>query len=1293
MAAKKITKTKKINYSKLPDWENPLIVQRNKEPGRATAWPFADAKSALKGAPDATPFLKCLNGNWKFHWCGKPADRPAGFFKSDYNDTDWDEIPVPSCWDLQGYGIPIYTNATYPHPKDPPYIPHEYNPVGSYRTQFEVPADWDGRQIFIHFAGVYSAFYLWINGEQVGYSQGSKVPAEFNITPYVKAGANQLAVEVYRWCDGSYLEDQDFWRLSGIFRDVFLFSTPSVQLRDFFVKTELDSAYRDAKLKVQVKLRNLSGKRAGAHTVTIGLYNTQGRPVGNRTLASGVCERITAGKEAVCDMKAHVRNPLKWTAETPNLYRLVLELRDASGEVIEAKTCSVGFRNVKVKNRQLWINGVSVKLKGANRHEHDPDTGRTLSMDSMLRDAQLFKQHNLNCCRTSHYPNDPRWYELCDEYGIYVMDEANVESHGMGFRENTLADSPDWKLAHMERTVRMIERDKNHPSVIIWSLGNEAGRGRNFVATSKACRKLDDTRPVHYQGYNDVADIDSSMYPRIEWLKKRTEAKDGKPHIMCEYSHAEGNAIGNLQEYWDMVESHHDLIGGCIWDWVDQGLRRYTGEIDENGNAIWYWAYGGDYDDYPNDGPFCINGIITPDRRVTPKLLEVKKVYQYIAIEPANLIAGKIKITNKHFHTNLKNYELHWALSCDGATIQSGICNPVNLEPGKSKTISLPLESPVLIPGAEYFLRVSFQLRADTAWACKGYEVASEQLPVPFKAPAKPQKDVKALPAIRIDDAPLALTLTGKNFGVIFNRNTGAIASLIYNDRMIIDHCDGLRHNGPQLNIFRALTDNDIWLREIYRHSGVSMLGCKVMNFVTRELDGAVQVCASIRRLGYRGPGFVHHATYTVLGDGVIVVDNIIEPVGELPPLPRLGVQMTLNGAFNRFTWFGRGPRESYPDRKRSCDVGLYSGLVCEQYEPYVRPQENGNKEDVRWAALLDADGNGLLAIAPEPLAMSATHFAPEDLDQARHRTGEGRHYHRLHPRNEVIFSIDAQHMGLGGASCGPPPLEQYILRLNEPRRFRYILAPYRREMGELREAVCVDAAICMPPTVSRDLQGKVRMQCGTDGAEIRYTMDGSHADEAARQYSRALSLPESATLRASSTAPGMLPGGEVKVELLNMPFGPLLDLDRKKWKVIHADSHRGDWGKGEHAIDGLPFTHWFIAWDGKTTQPREIQIDMAEKLTLAGFTYRGHGMGRGGPGGPHQRETKLEYELYLSADRRNWGKPIVRGGFSREAGKHTISFEQPIQGRFLRFRLLTSVKERQFVVINDIDVIATGKV
>ncbi|MHB0858359.1 MAG: beta-galactosidase, LacZ type [Anaerolineae bacterium] len=1004
------------------DWENPHVFGRNKELGHVTLIPYPDVASALTGQREASPYYRLLNGAWKFHWAANPQSAPQGFEAPAYDDTGWEALAVPGSWQLQGeYDPPIYTNIKYPFPIDDlPRVPQEDNPTGSYRMRFELPADWAGRQVFLVFDGVDSAFYLWLNGELVGYSQESRLPAEFDVTACLKPGENTLALRVLRWSDGSYLEDQDMWRMSGIFRDVYLYATPKVQVRDYRVVTELDAAYTDALLRVQTRVKNHAVEAAEGVRVEVMLLDDQGRPVLDAPLRGDA--HVEAGGEASVVVQAAVRNPAKWSAETPNLYTLLISLCDARGAVIQVETCSVGFRSVELKDGQVHVNGVPILFKGVNRHEHDADLGKVVSAASMIEDIRLMKQFNINAVRTSHYPNDPRWYDLCDRYGLYLYDEADVESHGVW---DQLAKDPEWEEAFVDRAVRMVERDKNHPSVIVWSLGNESGYGPNHDAMSHWIHANDPTRLVHYHPAADapVVDILGPMYPSVAKIIEMAEdPNETRPVVMCEYAHAMGNSVGNLQEYWEAVESYQRLQGGFIWDWVDQGLRRTT----EHGEG--WFAYGGDFGDQPNDGNFCINGLVAPDRQVHPALWEYKKVLQPVRVEPIDLQAGTLEVINRYSFCGLDHLALSWAVSADGKVLQSGIAQPPRLGPGERAKVAIPFTQPELLPGTDCWLKVSFTLKEDTLWAKTGHEVAWEQFRLPLDVPTVPALRVAQMPSLDLHDLGDALAAGGEGWRVVINKGNGLIRSWQVSGTELVER-------GPTLHIWRAPTDNDanLWgdqkaaLR--WREAGLDRLGTKTKAFeVTRlSLQVAQVVVRSWVSAPEREQGWDCTTTYTIYGSGDVRIDTHMVPQGELPFLPRLGLQMTLPAGFERFTWYGRGPQETYADRKLGAAVGLYEGSVDEQYHPYVMPQENGNKTDVRWVALTNASGVGLLAIGLPLLNVSAHHYTTEDLTVARHT-------YELTRREEITLNLDDRQSGLGGASCGPGTLPQYRIAPEEAR-------------------------------------------------------------------------------------------------------------------------------------------------------------------------------------------------------------------------------------------------------------------
>jgi len=1024
-----------------PDWENPQVVGQNKEPGHCTLVPHLNIESALRCERQASEFYKSLNGKWKFNWVSKPSDRPVDFYKPNYDVSKWDEIPVPSNWQMHGYGRPIYLNMRYPFPVNPPYIPHDYNPVGSYRTEFTIPEAWNGRQVLLHFDGVKSASYFWINGQSVGYSQDSMLPAEFNVTKYLRKGKNTLAVEVYRWSDSSYLEDQDMWRLAGIYRNVYLFSTPQVHVRDFAVRTDLDDNYTDATLMIRPKITNYIAEDLKGWNVEAQLYDAEEKPVLSeaisRSVPSIIRERYPQrGNVPFGLLKATIENPHKWSDESPYLYTLVITLKDSAGKVVEIESCRIGFREVEIKDGQLFVNGKSIKLFGVNRHEHDPDHGRAVPFSRMIQDIKLLKTHNLNAVRTSHYPDDPVWYDLCDEYGIYLIDEANLETHGVG---GYFSNVPEWNTAFMERAIRMVERDKNHPSVIIWSLGNESGCGPNHQAMAEWIHYYDPTRPVHYEGAAarphdpKYVDMISRMYARIpQIIRIATDPDDNRPMVLCEYAHAMGNSVGNLKEYWDAIRSHERLIGGFIWDWADQGLRK----TDADGKE--FWAYGGDYGDNPNDGNFCCNGLVQPDRRPNPSLYEVKKVYQRISVTPVELPAGTVSIRNEYDFTDLNFVNILWELTEDGKIIQKGKLPKLSLAPDEDKQVNIPFKKPNLQPGAEYLLKISFALADDATWAEQGHVVAWEQFEIPFDVPRAPSADIAAMPPLKLHESDTALKITGKDFELAVGKSSGAIESLKFDGKELISE--------PLIpNFWRPPIDNDNGNRMprrlgIWRRAGRDR---KVGKVTSQQISPQV-IRVTAEAVLPVGDNWKYTSTYTVFGSGEIVVAGSIEPGAERSrDLPRFGMQMAIPGEFSTMSWFGRGPNESYWDRKTGSAVGLYSGPVEENFHPYVRPQETGNKTDVRWLALTNKDGAGLLAVGMPLLSASAWPFTMDDLEKAKH-------INELPRRNTITVNLDYKQMGVGGDdSWGARTHPEYTLPA-KAYSYRFRLRSYTPAMGDI---------------------------------------------------------------------------------------------------------------------------------------------------------------------------------------------------------------------------------------------------
>ncbi|HNT77092.1 MAG TPA: glycoside hydrolase family 2 TIM barrel-domain containing protein [Anaerolineae bacterium] len=1023
----------------MPDWNNPQVTARNKEAAHVALAPYTNEVAAVAGGPSL--YTQPLNGDWRFHYAPHPSQAPEGFDAPDFDVSGWDTIPVPSNWEMHGHGKPIYVNIGYGFPQGQPHanahdiqsgkaplpaIPDDDNPTGSYRHTFTPPKAWADRQIFIVFDGVDSAFHLWINGQAVGYSQDSRLPAEFDITPYVQAGENTLAARVYRWCDGSYLEDQDFWRLSGIYRDVTLVAVPRVHIQDYTVRTLFDAAYKDATLQVNVALRAHGDANPDGYSVKIALYDAM-----NQQIGESADTPLPPSPSRPLAFTMPVAQPRQWSAEDPYLYTLVITLTDATGKVQQIERCPVGFRQVEIKGGVLLLNGRPLTLRGVNRHEHDPDTGHAISEESMLADIQLMKEAGVNAVRTCHYPNMPLWYDLCDHYGLYVMDEANLETHGsLGL----LANDPAWRETYIERGARMVERDKNHPSVIIWSLGNESGYGPNHDAMAQWMHAHDPTRPVHYEGATGwgnqylgpetapLVDLVSVMYPSLERLTALAEwPGETRPVIMCEYAHAMGNSPGNLAEYWGIIEKYPRVAGGFVWDWVDQGLRQRGKD-----GKTWF-AYGGDYGDDPHDGNFCINGLIWPDRTPHPAFWELKKVHEPVKIAAVDLNTGQCQIANRMMFTDLSELDVTWTLESDNKVLQAGRLPALHTPPGASESITIPYQRPGLTPGAEYWLNVRFSLREAALLRNKDYEVAWAQFLLPFAVKPSvwhynemPRLKIEQTPARR--NIPATAVIHGEDFVLIFEQETGRLVLWQHGGHTMINA-------GPTLNLWRAPTDNDARrLASLWRAAGLDQLTEQLDTFTMDQVSP--QIVRVTLAMNTSLAGLTSQYVYTIYGAGDIILKHTTRLPEGLPPLPRIGVKLTLPGEYENFTWYGRGPHENYSDRKSGAWMDIYRSTVSDEYVPYIKPQEHGNKCDTRWAALTDEHGAGLLVAGYPTFEVSAHHFTAHDLADARHT-------HELKPRNEITLNVDFAQSGLGSEACGPGTLPQYQLTARE---YKYCL-------------------------------------------------------------------------------------------------------------------------------------------------------------------------------------------------------------------------------------------------------------
>lgn len=1007
------------------EWENEAVFNINKENSHATFYSFPDRLEAQNLEPKESANYLSLNGLWKFNWSKYPEARPKEFYKIEFDDTPWKEIPVPSNWELQGYGIPIYVNIPYEWTKnpDPPFVRHDWNPVGSYRKYFSLPKDWENKEVFITFGAVKSAFYLWVNGQKVGYSQDSKLPAEFNISKFLKKGNNLIALEVYRWSDGSFLECQDFWRISGIERDVYLQARPKTFIRDFKAEPFLSNDYTNGKLKLDVFLQSNNGEQLSEYQIEARLFKD------NIQLKKIIIKDYNNSNRLSDEIS--LTYPDLWSAENPNLYKLVLTLLDKNANVLESTSIKIGFREVKIAGGQLLINGKAILLKGVNRHEHDPKSGHVISKESMIEDIKLMKQFNINAVRTSHYPNDPLWYQLCDEYGIYLIDEANIESHGMGYKpERTLGNNPAWKEAHLDRIRRMMERDKNHTSVIIWSMGNEAGFGVNFIAAAEMMRKIDPNRPTHYEraGEDKATDIVCPMYPSVDELIDYAKRAKDRPLIMCEYAHAMGNSVGNLKEYWDIIKAEPHLQGGFIWDWVDQGLE----QTNEKGEK--YFAFGGDFgaDTIPSDNNFCINGLVFPDRTIHPALWEVKKVYQNIDFE---LNKTYIKIHNRYDFTNLSEFDFEWEISKDGVKIGHGKFPIIDLEPQQTTTVPIPLQSELMEQDVEYLILISAKTKFEKSLIPENHEVAWEQFKIKSMRGFS-YSNLSKFKDLKLKQTDNEIIINGTDFRFHFSKKTGELINWEHKGKKYLANSKGF-----SINFWRGMTDNDfgnrfperaaIWKKASeqlrLKHIGAQKINTKEIQVTVKyEIENAIANWQIV---------------YNIAANGEIYLDNTFTPLRkDLPELPKLGLTIEIDTSFRNLDWYGRGPFETYWDRKTGAKIGVYSSKVENQLENYIRPQENSNHTDVRWFALRDNSGSGLLVSGEPLLDFSAQNYMLSDFDQPD--KSKNKHSFDIKKRPFITIDIDYGQTGLGGDdSWGAKAHPEYTLYA-KPYHYRFRIVP-----------------------------------------------------------------------------------------------------------------------------------------------------------------------------------------------------------------------------------------------------------
>ena len=1299
------------------EWESPELIALNKEQPKSYFFSFEDVNSARKVLPENSKYWKSLNGEWKFHWAPDPDNRPMDFYNPSFNASGWDNVEVPMSWNVYGvqkdgslkYGVPIYVNqpVIFQHAvkvddwrggvmRTPPTNWTTYkhrNEIGSFRKEFEVDPSWDGREVFISFDGVDSFFYLWINGHYLGFSKNSRNAATFDITPYLQKGKNVVAVEVYRSSDGSFLEAQDMFRLPGIFRTVAIYSTPKVQIRDLVVKPEFENNYTDGKLKITADVRNLSSKKVKDYTISYSLYENKLYSDEN-SLLSGVganaeFKLVDKGevKEAVTELK--VKNPKKWSAEEPNRYTLIAQLKDKKNRVIETVSTIVGFRQVEIRDtpasedefglagRYYYINGKTVKLKGVNRHETNPGRGHAITREQMEDEIRLMMKANINHVRNAHYPTDPYWYFLCNKYGIYLEDEANIESHQYYYGEASLSHPKEWENAHVSRVLEMVYANQNNPSIVIWSLGNEAGPGQNFVTAYNELKKVDNTLPVQYERNNSIVDMGSNQYPSIGWTREAVKGQYNikYPFHISEYAHSMGNACGNLIDYWEAIESTNFFCGGAIWDWVDQAIYNY-----DKKTGTMYLGYGGDFGDTPNDGQFVMNGIVFADLEPKPQYYEVKKVYQYIGVKDIDARAGIYEIFNKNYFTDLSKYDMVWSVYQDGKQIQTKNMGSIDLAPRSRKQVTIPNDFK-LDNQSEYFVKIQFVLKSDYPWADRGYVQAEEQMLLKSASDKPLLSEVAKGSKLEMTQNASQVEVKGGDFSVLFSNETGTIYSLTYGGETVI--ADG---NGPQLNAIRAFVNNDNWFYSAWFENGLHNLKHKAVNSqvyksgdnivilytVTSQAPNGAKIHGgtssgknTIEELTDKpfGPSdfrFTTNQIWTIYPDGSIELQASVASNKESLILPRLGYTMRVPARYENFTYYGRGPVDNYPDRKTGQFIEQFTNTVKGEFVNFPKPQDMGNHEDVRWCAMTNNQGKGAAFVATQRLSASALQYSPVDFILASHP-------YQLPTPGDTYLNLDVAVTGLGGNSCGQggPLAEDRVSATHH--NIGFIIRPLDN-LKNLATVARVEADGQKPLSITRDRLGQLDIVTSDLGAEILYTVGKSRK---AQVYAGPIEFRNGGTVTAWFKSNPKVKTTETfdKIETVQA-------------EVIFVSSEEAGYGDAKNLTDGDPNTIWHTMYSVTVAKhPHYFDLDLGESKNIKGFTFLPR------PGGGNG-EIK-DYTIHVSADGKNWGEPIHKAAFEKGDKEKKVYFDKAAKGRYLRFTALSEQYGQDYATGAEISILA----
>ena len=1227
------------------EWDDPKITSVNREVSHTVALPMASESDVVKNDPKLSPFYQSLDGVWKFNWVNNPTKASVSMCATDYDDAAWTDIDVPSSWQVWGlhhkkaWDKPLYCNVQYPfsfnestysvmanRPDWFMYNSSMPNPVGTYRRHFNVSADMlADHNVYVRFNGVGHGFYLWINGQRIGYSEDSYVPAEFDITNYLTEGDNVMALQVYRFTSGSFLECQDYWRLTGIQRHCFLWAAPKAQIRDYFFTTDLDNQYVNATANVQVQVE---GETTDGMTIEAKILDG----------ATVIASQISNLNPPISNLTMNVAAPRLWSAEAPNLYDLVLTLKDAQGHVKDMRGGKVGFREVGIRNDgALIINGKRMVFHGVNRHDFSPVNGRAITDAEIEEDIKTMKRLNINAVRTSHYPNDPIFYDLCDKYGLYVLAEADVECHAY----QKLSSVALFRPAMVERSENHVRWMRNHPCIFMWSFGNESGGGENFKYVAQAIKALDKTRLTHYEGNSEYADVSSTMYGGWDYINMVGNQRQGKtgqkPHIQCENSHSMGNSMGNVRDMFDLYEKYTCLTGEFIWDFKDQGLLTQTSAGQE------FWAYGGDFGDNPNDGNFCINGLVRPDWSLTAKSYNTKKIYQPLEFKAIKGKTNQFRYKNKMAFLPSTTYDVRYTVEDEEGHILANGTLDQEVAANDSVAVTIDLSSLSSLDATqEAFIHFIATQKENTLWADAGYVVAEEKLPV--QTAKKPMYDLSSLTnseALTVADNSTSVIVSNAHFKAVFSKSQGTLSSYTYNNVQLVS-------KPLLLNVFRLPTDNDGNQSGSWDNMGLRKLTVKGTGTDVQTADDqkTVSLTMNSTHTGKNGVSFAVTHSFIVCADGMVMVNSMVRPSTEGAIIPKIGFRLEMPAGMENLSWFGRGPWDSYRDRKEACLPAIYQSTVTDQREDYILPQEHGTKQEVRWMSLANDEGTGMLFVAPDQMAASAVHFRAED--NYTDRNNRKKHTHQFTACATSVVSLDAATRGLGNASCGPEVMDKYELRMSNTS-FRFFMIPLAAGM-KAAEKARISMPVCEFVKCERQTNGRIKMTTATKNATIYYSIDGGEY----QKYTTLLNHNDACTIKAYCVADGLLAS-----PVLTYDFD--LFINKTGWKLVSADSqHSGN--EAKLAFDGKNNTFWHTEYQGSEPQcPHTLIIDMVNQYKVTAFTYLARQDGS-------QNGMVKGFEVYLSLDGKTWGTAVATGEFKNTTSLQVAKLKTAKVARYLKF-------------------------